>query len=289
MLTAVVEPIPVLDLFADLHDRLLELLRSLSPDEWQRPTVCSRWKVKDIAAHLLDGDLRRLSAQRDGYRTPDAPDGFASHQELVAYLDALNSTWTRAAARLSPRVLIELLALAHPQVIELYRSLDPFGPAIYPVGWAGESGSTNWFDIAREYTERWHHQAQIRLAVDQPGDLLARRFYRPLLETFLRALPYTFREVQRPEGTVVTVAIVDEQAGRVTDEWSVVLRDGSWELCAGTTPEPAGLAVIPDTVAWRVFTKRSTCEAALSQYPAIRLSGDLELAGRVLEMISIMA
>lgn len=289
MLTPIAEPILVLDLFADLHDRLLELLGDLSPDEWQRPTVCSQWSVKDIAAHLWDSDLRRLSAQRDGYHSPNAPAGFRSHQALVGYLDELNSTWTGAASRLSPRVLTDLLAQSHPPVIELYRSLDPFGPAIYPVGWAGETGSANWFDIAREYTERWHHQAQIRLAVDQPGDLLAPRFYRPLLETFLRALPFTFREVLCPEGTVVTVAITDEPAGQVTGEWSIVRRDGTWQLFAGKTPEPAALAVIPASVAWRVFTKRIRREAALRQYPTIRLSGDVELAGRVLEMISIMA
>ena len=53
--------------FRDLHGHLIELLRSLSPEDWDRPTVCSAWCVKDIASHLFDGDLRRLSIERDGY------------------------------------------------------------------------------------------------------------------------------------------------------------------------------------------------------------------------------
>jgi uncharacterized damage-inducible protein DinB len=61
-------PIPVAHLFPEVTRRLVELLRSLSPDEWHLPTVSSRRTVKDIAAHLLDGSLRRLSMQRDGYR-----------------------------------------------------------------------------------------------------------------------------------------------------------------------------------------------------------------------------
>ena len=79
------DPILVSHLFRELHGHLLVLLRSLTSDDWHRPTVCSAWCVKDIASHLLDGDLRRLSIQRDGYAPPDAPTGFDSHQDLVAY------------------------------------------------------------------------------------------------------------------------------------------------------------------------------------------------------------
>lgn len=285
MLKPVSDPIPVLELFGGLHEHLIELLRSLSPAEWQRPTVCSQWSVKDIVAHLLDGDLRRLSAQRDGYRPPDAPAGFASYQDLVVYLHELNATWTRAAARVSPRILIDLLTLVHPQVIDVYRSLEPTGPAIYPVAWAGEVDSANWFDIAREYTERWHHQAQIRLAVDQPGETYARRFYHPVLEIFLRALPHTFREADRPAGAAVNVEITGEAGG----QWALIRHSDVWRLHDGNVSNPVALAVVPAPIAWRLFTKRISRESALQQYPEIRLEGDVDLAGRVLEMVSIMA
>src|SRR4051794_40132453 len=75
-------PILVSPLFRELHGHLLNLLRSLSPEDWHRPTVCSALCVKDIASHLLDGDLRRLAAHRDGYAPPDAPTGFGSHEAL---------------------------------------------------------------------------------------------------------------------------------------------------------------------------------------------------------------
>lgn len=48
------------------------------------------------------------------------------------------------------------------------------------MSWAGEEQSANWFDTAREFTERWHHQQQIRLAVGQPG-IMSREFYYPVL------------------------------------------------------------------------------------------------------------
>src|SRR3954451_4755155 len=94
------EPILVAGLFRELHGHLLDLLRSLSPEDWHRPTVCSAWCVQDIASPLLDGGLRRLSIQRDGYSPPDPPSGFESHEALVAYLHRLNADWTGATRRL---------------------------------------------------------------------------------------------------------------------------------------------------------------------------------------------
>ena len=45
---------------------LMTLLRGLEPGDWDRPTACALWSVKDIVAHLLDTSLRRLSFGSDG-------------------------------------------------------------------------------------------------------------------------------------------------------------------------------------------------------------------------------
>jgi hypothetical protein len=42
-------------------------------------------------------------------------------------------------------------------------------------------------ETGREYTERWHHQMQIREAVGAPG-LLERRWYQPVLDLSVRAV-----------------------------------------------------------------------------------------------------
>ena len=64
------KPIETVDLFLPLQHELTSLLRSLAPEDWQRPTVAGAWRVKDIVTHLLDSDLRRLSLNRDGYIPP---------------------------------------------------------------------------------------------------------------------------------------------------------------------------------------------------------------------------
>lgn len=32
---------------------LVELLEGLSPDQWEAPTLCERWRVRDVVAHVL--------------------------------------------------------------------------------------------------------------------------------------------------------------------------------------------------------------------------------------------
>ena len=188
--------IHTIDLFEPLDNRLLDLLRTLSRDDWGRPTVAGRWTVREVVAHLLDTPLRRLSFVRDGF----PPDGvsISSDADLVAFVNEMNAEGVRTYGRLSPAILIDLMALATRQLRDHLRATADDAPAAFPVSWAGESASAHWFDVAREYTERWHHQAQIRLAVDAVAPLMAAPLYAPVLATFVRALPYALRVVEVP-------------------------------------------------------------------------------------------
>ena len=89
MLTNSPIPIVTLPLFPALDRLLLELLRSLTPADWQRPTLARQWTVKDVAAHLLDGNLRTLSMLRDGHFGPAPAD--TSYVGLVVHLNRLNA------------------------------------------------------------------------------------------------------------------------------------------------------------------------------------------------------
>src|SRR5262249_52773653 len=155
-----------------------------------------------------DTALRRLSGQRDGYSSPGSPKGFNSYEELDSYINRLNGEWTSATARISPRVLTGLMRQATAELADLFESADPVALARVPVASAGESESPMWFDIAREYTERWHHQRQIADAVGRSTPLDERRLQYPVLDTFMRALPHTYRDVAAPDGTLVSVRVV---------------------------------------------------------------------------------
>jgi uncharacterized protein (TIGR03083 family) len=273
-------PVFLVDLFPGLHAELMTLLRGLTPADWSRPTACALWSVKDLAAHLLDGSVRRLSFGRDGLAArPDAP--ISSYADLVGYLNRLNAEWTAAASRLSPRVLIELLDFTSGPVHAFFRSLDPHALALFSVAWAGEGASQNWFDIGREYTERWLHQQQIREAVGAEG-LTAARWLHPTLDIFVRALPFTYQSVSAPEGRSVRLTIEGEAGG----VWTLVRAAEGWRIFAGWEAAPAATVSLDQAAAWKLFSKGLDPESARR---SVRIEGDPRLGEPVLGTLAVMA
>lgn len=272
-------PIFTVGLFPELERKLIELLRCLRHDEWSLPTLAKQWTVKDVAAHLLDGNLKRLSMQRDGFFGSPAPQT-DTYETLIAFINRNNAEWVQAARRLSPPVLTELLGITSRQVCDFFRTLDPFAPALWSVAWAGERQSANWFDIAREYTERWHHQQQIRETVNRPG-ITGRELYFPVLDTFMRGLPHAFRSVAARQGTTVEVRITGEAGG----SWWIERSDSDWKT-SEIVEKPEAVISIDQELAWKVFTKAVDAGSAAQQ---VQLMGDRALGMQVLSLVAVLA
>ncbi len=276
-------PILVAHLFPEISQHLVDLLRSLSCDEWHRPTVSSRRNVKDVVSHLLDGSLRRLSMQRDNYRPPDGSSFPHGSETLVDFLNRLNDEWEVGTRRLSPTVLIGLTEWADKQLADLFQSLDPHAPAFFPVAWAGELQSANWLDIGRDYTEKWHHTQQIFEAVNKPTTIMVPHLAYPCFSIFMRALPFTLAATEVVIGTVVCVVIEGECGG----VWYVQRHQRSWQFTE-TQPATTTVRIHQDTF-WKLVTKRRTAEQLRSQFGQVQIDGDKALGSRVLEMVSVMA
>ena len=292
-MAAVTPPRPILTahLFPGLDDHLIDLLRSLTPGDWERQTIAPRWTVKDVAAHLLDTQLRRLSFGRDGYGlTPPSP--IASDRDLVAFIDRLNAEGVTVYRRLSPPVLIAWMERTSRDAASYFASLDPFAPARIGVSWAGESVSPNWFDIARELTERWHHQQQIRLALAEPGGepsaasarrlraIMTPELYHPVLDCFMRALPFHYRSIPAAAGTTVRFHVSGECGG----DWHLY-RGDSWMLAGEAVGTIAASVTIPQEIAWRIFTKGIARDEARAR---VDVTGDAALSEHVLGMLAIV-
>src|SRR6266851_3821348 len=273
------KPILTAHLFPKLDGMLIDLLRSLAPEDWEKQTVSPMWKVKDVAAHLLDTPLRGVSIGRDGHLA-ESP-GIDSAAYLSAFINRLNQAGVDVYRRLSPAVLITLMEVATKLLAELHASRDPGAMAPFGVSWAREEKSANWFDTAREFTERWHHQQQIRLAVDKPG-IMTRELYHPVLDCFLRALPFTYRSISAKAGTYAQIIVSGECGG----SWYLCRGKETWELRPEPSGEKASETIIPQEIAWRIFTKGIDQESALSQ---VKVTGEAGLGLHVLAMISIVA
>jgi uncharacterized protein (TIGR03083 family) len=272
------QPLITAHLFTKLEASLIELLRSLTPPDWEKQTLAPKWKVKDVAAHLLDTQTRRLAASRRDNTAPH--EKITSPAQLLALVTSLNAEGVRQYGRLSTDELISRMETASRELGEYLQSLDPFAPAMFPVSWAGEEESTNWFDTAREFTERWHHQQQIRLAVKRPG-ILTREFYYPVLDCFMRALPYAYRNVPGKSGMLAQFDISGECGGK----WYLYKDRATWKLVASPMGEKISETTIPQEIAWRIFTKGISRDEAKAQ---IHVTGSAEIGLHILGMISIV-
>lgn len=274
-----VGPIHTVDLFLPLGRELLTVLKSLEPGDWGRLTACAPWTVKDVTAHLLGGSLGRLKDHDPS--TAAFGSGPISYNELLDVINRKNRLWVDAAKRINPALLIDFLEITDRSLDAYFRGLSPDEPATITVAWANDQLPPNWFDIAREYTEKWLHQQHIREAVEWPL-LTEREWLNPVIDTFMRGLPRTFQGVERSRGSSASISIEGEAGG----EWSLVRSDTGWDLYVGRDPKSVSHVRIQQDTAWRLFTKGISRDQARQ---GIQVFGDAVLGEKVLDLVAIMA
>ena len=272
------EPVLVTHLFPELLQHLIRVLSSLGRLDWKRPTSSPGWSVHDVALHLLGGDVGQLSGLRDRHeRRATRVDGW---KDLVNRINEQNEKWVAAARTISPALLIDLLELTGQQTNRFFATLDvnSIGPV---VSWAGPDPAPMWLHIAREYTERWHHQQQIREAVGSPL-LSGRKMFHPVLATFVYALPRTYRSVPAEEGTMIRMTIV----GDAGDRWSLIRDLNSWTLSLDDGMiEPDSQIRILQEDAWRLFTGSAAIQEVR---PRVKVEGNQSLGSKALETVAMI-
>jgi uncharacterized protein (TIGR03083 family) len=268
-------PIDVRPLFARQHAAFIGMLRGLGPDQWAQSTVCPGWDVKDIAAHVLADHVGRLSRSRDGCAPPSPRDG----EPLAAFLDRFNAEWVIPARRISPQLLIEQLSVIGDQVAEFWQGTDPdiLGEA---VGWADPGPAPVWLDAARDFSEYWTHQQQIFEATGHAG-LAAPEFLGAVIDTFMRALPYTLRSTSVPDGTAVQMTVTGPGGG----DWTCMRRQGRWRLQRQPHRAPAARVQLDADTAWRLCTRGLT---PAQETGNASVDGSRQLAAAALQIVSMI-
>jgi uncharacterized protein (TIGR03083 family) len=242
-------PLPIVDTrhaFRPLSREIVDTLRSTADGDWERPTMAARWRVRDVAAHMIDTALRRLSLQRDRRAIASAP--VLTDRDLVTLINDLNATWVRAADRFSPRVLTDLYSQASSDLADFVEGLDLDAAARLPVSWAGETQSVQWLDIGREFTEVWHHGSQVREAVGA-GPLSDPQWLRSVLQIAMHAVPYAYRDVAACPGVTVAIRVT----GRASGAWHATYDGRRWTVEEGERADPTTAVTMPDEAAWRLF------------------------------------
>jgi len=265
-------------LFPEERAALLELLGSLGTSDWSRPTVCPGWNVRDIVGHLVNDYLRRLSGSRDGH----AGVPFSAGETLPDYLRRINEEFVRAVRQCGPHVLIDLVSHLGPQLDQLWVEADLDAPAWLNVSWADPViASPTWLDIAREFTEFWMHQQQIRDAVGRPGATTP-RLLAPVLDTLVRALPQALRGQIRPRGTTLRFEVTGPAGGT----WLAVRQSDRWRLSRDDRSGVAEASVSMDQdTLWRLASRGISVAEARRRS---RLAGDPGLHQAATTLLAIV-
>lgn len=266
-------------LFRPVSSALLGVLRGLSDDDWQRPTMAGAWVVRDVLAHLVDLTYRRLSFHRDRMLPPPPAEPIESERDFADFINTINAQWIEASRRFSPRVLTDMFEKGSRDLADWFESLPMEGPALFGVSWAGEQESEGWFDIGREFTELWHHGEQIRRAVGAPP--LDPRYLRATIEIALRGLPYAYRDV--PAATDDSVVL--DVSGPAGGLWTLSAAEGRWALHAGESPSASTRLRMTDDALWMLLFNALTGDAATD---AIVIDGRPELAAPLVQARSVI-
>ena len=147
------------------------------------------------------------------------------------------------ARSLSPPLIIGLLGWSGEHLDAYLAQVDLGRPS--SVYWARQAPL--WFDLAREFTERWVHFRQIREAArpdghDEPQDEL------PLvLRTFVWGFPQQYR-VPAPAGTAIAIEIPG------IGGWMLTRTAVGWSLEEGELAGRPSACGMSAGVAWRLLT-----------------------------------
>jgi uncharacterized protein (TIGR03083 family) len=264
-------------LFLVERARLSELLVSLGPADWDRPSPCPGWTVLGLCSHLVGDDLGFLARHRDGHFGTPGPAG-ASETEFIAWLDGLQDEWVDAARRLSPRIVADLLEWAGPQLAETVRGEDPRARTA-DVSWAGTEAAPAWLNHARELSEYWIHRQQLLQATGRPSDLRA-DLAGPVLDGLRWAYPFRLGQAPAEPGDTVTISVT----GPVTLAWHLVATPAGWEYRDGPGTRMVASLEMTTEQAWRLLTNNLPAAGRSS----VAASGDETVLGILLRTRAII-
>jgi uncharacterized protein (TIGR03083 family) len=95
------------------YDRFVDLLRSLQPEDWSKPTECPGWDVRMIAAHLL-GMVEMAASLREQARQVKAAKARAAERGEL-FIDALTGIQVDERQGMTPQQITARFAARAPK------------------------------------------------------------------------------------------------------------------------------------------------------------------------------
>ncbi|HEY1734127.1 MAG TPA: maleylpyruvate isomerase family mycothiol-dependent enzyme [Acidimicrobiales bacterium] len=264
---------PVVGALDEVWRSITDACDGIGTADWDRPTDCPGWTVRDQLSHLI-GIERTLLGDAAPMLEGTVP------VYVKNAIGEMNEAWV-AARRSWPgaEVLAELRAVTARRLDQL----TGFGPEQFDrVGWSPVGDVSYREFMAVRVFDCWVHEQDVRRALDRPGGRGGAGEATTLdrVDSFLGYV--VGRKVGAPEAT----SVVWDVSGPLPRRIALAVVDGR----ARPTDVPDRLTVgfaLDAMTYWRLGCGRTTADAAFAG-GAVTVTGDVELGRRVLGAMNVL-
>lgn len=244
---------------------VIDLLPTLSDDDWSRPTDCPGWNVHDVAAHLAH--LEAVLAGHDADQPIERDGDQVASDYTQAGVDARNDR--------TPEELIDEFRAAVEARTEQLQPL-PDADSSPPV--TPGQAEWSWEVLLRNRSvDAWVHEQDIRRAVDRPGSL-GSGGAQVTAHTFAAGMPYVLgKRVAPPAGTSVVWRIT----GDVSLEVGAVIGDDG-RASSELADDPTTILTMSNETFTILSAGRRTADEV-----DVEVTGDEELGHAVLGAMAL--
>jgi uncharacterized protein (TIGR03083 family) len=280
---------------AETWGSLAGVCHALVTQEWELPTECPGWEVKDQLSHLIG--IERLLL---GETAPEWEEPLGSH--VKNEFAAMNEPWVAIRRSQPGDVVLTEFKEVTGRRLDVLRQSTP--EEWETVGWSpvGEVPLARFMET--RVFDSWVHEQDVRLALDRPGGMGGTASDWGIGQVQAAMGMVVGKKAKAPEGSVVRFVVTGEPGD--ARDFALAIMDGRARSSGGSTNATgsADTTVTTDTTDTTVTTV-TTVTLTMSSIDFVRLGcgraaaadlgaghveiqGDRELGQRVLDNMNFM-
>ncbi len=254
-----------------VHD-VVELLRSLAPEDWSTPTDLPGWDVRAVAAHLAHLESELAGYEQERVEVPELA-------HVTSPMAAYTERGPLARASWSPERIVDELESAAATRLAALRADPPADADAVADRTPGGIGWSWGTLLSNRPVDVWMHEQDIRRAVGRPGGLDSPAAAHTAA-VFARGLGFVVgKRVAPPAGTTVVLDVTGPHPVHA-----------AVQVGADGRAAPLGADPAEATVTLRMdldgFVRLAGGRCRPSDVP-VEVSGDQELGARVLGSLAM--